>query len=188
MTDFFSLLGLPRRPGLDEAVLQENYLRLAASWHPDAPGGDVEKFRELQEARKTLLDPAARLRHLLGLEGQSEGEGPKYQPSGELFLSVAGVLDFSRRTLTKHLAAKSLIARAALAGELGEAGRKIQAARNIIAERRSVRLEQITRLDEFWPEKNFPLLAEICRELAFLGRWDKELKESMFRLETALPS
>ncbi len=185
MTDCFALLGLPRRPGLDETLLQETYLRLAAAWHPDAAEGDVEKFRDLQEARKTLFDPATRLRHLLALEGGGDDSGRKYQLPGELFLAVASVLDFSRKALAKHQAVNSRIARAALAGELAEAGRKIQNARSVIDERRNDRFRQIAHLDMAWPEINLALLAEICAELAFLGRWDKELKESLFRLQSA---
>lgn len=182
MTDCFALLGLPCRPGLDEAVLQKNYLSLAARWHPDAPEGDVAKFRDLQEARKTLADPAARLRHLLALEGGEGAASGGVQPPGDLFLEIAGALDAGKKTTASLQAARSAIARAALAGERIRAERRIEAASARVEERRGRLHERIVQSDVRWPEKNLPDLDAIGRELAFLSRWEGELRERLFLL------
>ena len=91
VTDCFALFGLPRRPALAAESLKEKYLQLAATSHPDSGSGDDEKFRTVQEAYQTLLDSAARLRHLLALEfGAWEKKSlPAHQ---DLFLKVGGSL------------------------------------------------------------------------------------------------
>lgn len=183
MTDFFALLGLPRRPGLDEDRLQETYLRLAAAWHPDSPAGDVKKFRDLQEGRKTLLDPAARLRHLLVLEGLESPSGGAFQPPSDLFLEVAGALDAAKKTTARLQAARSAIARASMAGERVTAERKVRRSMDAIAGCRSGCLSRIAECDAFWPEKNWPALEKIRNELVYLTRWEKELRERLFLLQ-----
>lgn len=182
MTDYFALLGLPRRPGLDEEALKENYLRLAAAWHPDAAGGAVEKFRDLQEARKTLLNPASRLRHLLALEGFEGRSGGSFQPPTDLFLEVAGVLDAAKKAVGKFETVHSAIARAAQAAEWVKLREKIARTMDAVTCRRTRRLKQIEEVDAAWPEKDLRLLEEISGELVFLNRWEKELREALFPL------
>jgi curved DNA-binding protein CbpA len=53
MEDAFSLLGLERRPLVDEEALKTSYLRLAVARHPDIAGA-VRRSFTLQEAYKTL--------------------------------------------------------------------------------------------------------------------------------------
>lgn len=181
MTDYFALLELPRRPGLDEEALKENYLRLAAAWHPDAVGGDVEKFRELQEARKVLLNPAARLRHLLALEGSAAGGN--FPPSSELFLEVAGALDGAKKITAGFQAARSSIARAGLAGSRVVAERQVARAAETVAGHTAACLARIAEMDAAWPEKNFPALEEIRARLVYLARWDAALQEALFGVQ-----
>ncbi len=183
MTDYFAVLGLPRRPGLEETVLQETYLRLAAAWHPDAAGGDLEKFRELQEARQTLLDPASRLRHLLALEGFIKPSDGSFQPSAELFLEVAGALDFVKKVSAKMLAAQSAIARASLSAECVQAGKRLGRVAQRVAERRADLRGQIAAIDAEWGKSSASSLEKIAAEWHFLSRWDEEIQEKRFLLE-----
>lgn len=183
MTDYFALVGLPRRPGLDETVLQETYLRLAALWHPDAPSGDGDKFRELQEARKTLLDPAARLRHLLEREGFENPPGTKSQPPADLFLEVAGALEAAKKLTVRLQGARSAIARASLARERAVTERMVGEVLNALSARRSDSLERISEHDACWPGKNLPDLDRIRHELLYLTRWENELRERLFLLK-----
>ena len=85
MEDAFSLFGLERRPLIDEAALKEKYLRLAAIRHPDLSGGNDEKFHLLQDAYKTLREPAARLRHLVELEFPGGGIQSESAPHTRAF-------------------------------------------------------------------------------------------------------
>jgi len=182
VTDFFALLGLPRRPAVDEGFLQERYLRLAAAWHPDGSDGDVEKFRELQEARKTLFDPAARLRHLLVLEGY-EGKDGGAHGAPELFLEVAGALDAVKRVRNRLTEARSAIGRAALEPERRRVEQQLLRVSDQIATAWNGALEQLGCEDARWPSSDLPQLERIGKKVVFLARWRKELREGLFSLQ-----
>jgi len=57
MTDFYTILGVPRTANVDE--IKRAYRRLASQHHPDK-GGDVKKFQEIEEAYRILSDPITR--------------------------------------------------------------------------------------------------------------------------------
>jgi molecular chaperone HscB len=76
VSDYFALLGQPRRPWLDADALKEAFHRLAAQVHPDRVASASptvraeanERFAELNAAYSTLRDIKLRLAHLLQLE------------------------------------------------------------------------------------------------------------------------
>jgi molecular chaperone HscB len=75
--DYFSFLGLPRKLNLDMADLEKRFRALSRQFHPDyfvnAPVGErrrsLEQSSYLNDAYRTLKNPAARLEYLLELEG-----------------------------------------------------------------------------------------------------------------------
>jgi molecular chaperone HscB len=75
--DFFELLGLPRRFEIDRDVLEDAYLAIASAVHPDrfatADLGQrrwaMERSARVNEAYRTLRDPAQRAEYLLQLAG-----------------------------------------------------------------------------------------------------------------------
>jgi len=75
--DFFSFLGLPRKLNLDMADFEQRYRALSRQFHPDyfynaAPAerrASLEKSSYLNDAYRTLRNPAARIEHLLAIEG-----------------------------------------------------------------------------------------------------------------------
>ena len=59
---YYDVLGLS--PGASESEIKAAYRRLAREFHPDSgTPGDVERFREVQEAYETLSDPEKRRRY-----------------------------------------------------------------------------------------------------------------------------
>jgi DnaJ-class molecular chaperone len=61
---YYETLGVP--PGASETEIKAAYRRLALRFHPDSgQPGDVERFREIQQAYETLSDPEKR-RHYDG--------------------------------------------------------------------------------------------------------------------------
>jgi len=74
--DFFTFLGLPRRLRIDQAGLEERFLKLSRMFHPDffqdsiTPERDISLVNaaRLNKAYCTLKDPTARAEYILELE------------------------------------------------------------------------------------------------------------------------
>ncbi len=90
--DHFTLLGLPRRYDLDEAELHRKFIALSRHAHPDFATGESDEVQELHlrisagvnDAYRTLKDPAARASYLLGLFGGKTSAEDKTVPGGFL--------------------------------------------------------------------------------------------------------
>jgi molecular chaperone HscB len=75
--DYFSFLGLPRRLNLEAPVLEERFRTLSRQFHPDyfynaTPAerrASLERSSYLNDAYRTLRQPAGRIEYLLKLEG-----------------------------------------------------------------------------------------------------------------------
>jgi molecular chaperone HscB len=75
--DYFSFLGLPRQLTIDPQELERNFRELSRKFHPDyyynAPPTErlasLERSSYLNDAYRTLRNPAARIEHLLAVEG-----------------------------------------------------------------------------------------------------------------------
>jgi molecular chaperone HscB len=91
--DYFSFFGLPRRLRLDPADLERRFRDLSRKFHPDyfhnaAPAerlASLERSSYLNDAYRALKNPAARIEHLLAIEGQptakAEGGAVAVPPS-----------------------------------------------------------------------------------------------------------
>lgn len=90
--DYFALLGLDRRFDLDSEQLHRNYLALNRHAHPDFHDNDNAEVRQLHlrvsanvnDAYRTLSDPAARAAYLLELLGGKSSADDKGVPEGFL--------------------------------------------------------------------------------------------------------
>jgi molecular chaperone HscB len=89
--DYFSFLGLPRKLGLGADDLEQRFRGLSRQFHPDyffnAPPAErrasLERSSYLNDAYRTLKQPAARVAYLLQLEGlaaRSPEEASKQVP------------------------------------------------------------------------------------------------------------
>jgi molecular chaperone HscB len=89
--DYFSFLGLPRKLGIDAGDLEQRFRGLSRQFHPDyyfnAPPAErrasLERSSYLNDAYRTLKQPAARVEYLLQLEGlaaRSPEEASKQVP------------------------------------------------------------------------------------------------------------
>jgi molecular chaperone HscB len=87
--DYFSFLGVPRRLNLDMQELERHFRELSRKFHPDyyynaSPTerlASLERSSYLNDAYRTLRNPAARIEHLLAIEGlpparSDESTGP----------------------------------------------------------------------------------------------------------------
>ncbi|MHC4982447.1 MAG: Fe-S protein assembly co-chaperone HscB [Planctomycetota bacterium] len=92
LTDYFTLLGLRRRFDLDESELHEKYVALSRYAHPDFHAGDADEVKQLHlrvsaalnDAYRTLKDPAGRAAYLLELLGGKSSAQDKSVPEGFL--------------------------------------------------------------------------------------------------------
>ena len=75
--DYFAFLGLPRRLAVDTSLLEQRFRELSRQSHPDYFYNASQKERleslerssYLNDAYRTLRNPAARIEHLLAVEG-----------------------------------------------------------------------------------------------------------------------
>ncbi|MFA5051067.1 MAG: molecular chaperone DnaJ [Patescibacteria group bacterium] len=56
--DYYKTLGVDK--GASEDEIKKAYRQAAQKYHPDKPGGNAEKFKEISEAYQTLSDPEKR--------------------------------------------------------------------------------------------------------------------------------
>ncbi len=82
MTDYYALLGIPRKLDLSLDVLQQRYYELSRELHPDRfmrkPEAEQQRALEmssaLNDAYRTLKDPLKRAMYVLAREGFDIGE------------------------------------------------------------------------------------------------------------------
>jgi molecular chaperone HscB len=75
--DYFSFLGLPRKLTIPAAELEQRFRELSRKFHPDyyynaSPAerlASLERSSYLNDAYRTLRNPASRIEHLLAIEG-----------------------------------------------------------------------------------------------------------------------
>jgi molecular chaperone HscB len=91
--DYFSFLGVPRRLGLDPQDLEQRFRDLSRKFHPDyfynaSPAerlASLERSSYLNDAYRTLRNHAARIEHLIAIEGlppaTSDEGGVKVPPA-----------------------------------------------------------------------------------------------------------
>src|SRR5581483_11880759 len=82
--DYFTFMGLPRRLGLDAADLEQRFRTLSRQFHPDyyynadaaERRASLERSSYLNDAYRTLRNPATRIEYLLKIEGLGP-QGPE---------------------------------------------------------------------------------------------------------------
>lgn len=74
---FYKILGLKRNATLDE--VRDAYKANALRLHPDKPGGDAVKFRELQKAYETLRDTNSRREYDQEMHDKMKAKGLGYR-------------------------------------------------------------------------------------------------------------
>lgn len=149
--DYFTFFGVPRRLTLDPADLERRFRELSRKFHPDyyynsAPAerlASLERSSYLNDAYRVLRNPAARIEHLLAIEGlppvKSEGDGnPKVPPAllEEVF-ELNEQLDEIRELRESG-------------GEAGEIRRRLESARAPIDRKRHEHERRIQELSAQW--------------------------------------
>jgi curved DNA-binding protein len=71
--DYYSKLGVNRNASADE--IKKAYRSMAMKYHPDR-GGDEKKFKEIEEAYRTLSDPQKKQMVDMGMDPNNQNESP----------------------------------------------------------------------------------------------------------------
>ena len=73
MKDYYKILGVGR--GASQEDIQKAFRTLAHQYHPDKKGGDVNKFKEVNEAYQILSNQQKRAQYDAGVDPRSAGAG-----------------------------------------------------------------------------------------------------------------
>jgi DnaJ-domain-containing protein 1 len=200
VTDYFALLGQPRRPWLEAEPLRERFLTLSTNVHPDRVhhlgeaerASAQEKYIELNAAYNCLREPRDRLRHLLELELGSLPKEIQAVPSelmdfamtiGEACRQADGLAGEKAGT-TSPLLKVQLFERSQACTE------KLQKLHQEILRRRESLVAELRELDRQWaggsgPSDRIPALqrlGELKHLLSYLDRWTSQIQERVARL------
>lgn len=206
MTDYFSLLGEPRRPWLDAETLKAKFLERSATAHPDRFHGASEaerdvagqRYAEYNAAYQCLREPRWRLLHLLELELGAKPKDIQRLPPGtmDLFVEVGqvcrdvdGFLE-RRRTVTSPMLQVRLFAQGM------EWTEKLQALQAKVSARVAQLDEELRGMNPSWDgattsdgetrRSALPLsrLEEVYRILSYAARWTEQLQERVVQLSS----
>ena len=206
MIDCFELLGVPRRPWLDEEALKSRFLELSGPVHPDrihgAPAAEREaatsKYADLNAAYNRLREPRDRLLHLLELEsGASPGDIQRIPPGTmDLFVEIGQTC----RDCDAFLASRSgspptspMLKLKAMREGLDWGGR-VDALRDQVLALRAQLTAELQAMNPVWEQAPgggdaarrgaLPLerLEQIYRSMSYVARWMSQLDERRVQL------
>ncbi|MCF7729430.1 MAG: DnaJ domain-containing protein [Chthoniobacterales bacterium] len=180
-SDPFALLELPRRPMVDLDLLDKNFSRLAATYHPDQQNGEAMMFQKILEATHLLRHPAKRLRLLAG-----EVTIAKKIPvaAEELFSSIVIALQRSAEVTTKYHAASGPLLKALLIKDLLKVRGELNASQESLHQWRCSLDQELQEMNLRWPQVSGEELLSLSYAFLTEQRWNHQLKEALFQINT----
>jgi curved DNA-binding protein CbpA len=205
MTDYFALLGLARRPGLDEQEIKSRFVELCAAVHPDRVKPEDKtratgQFALLNAAQRCLGETAARLRHLLELENGSAPADIEQVPadSVDLLVKVAQTCRQADAFIEKRRRESSPLLRLNSFEKGMEWTEALQNLQSTLRTREQTFSARLSGWNETWrlapaPEDParpaaLPLreLEQMYRAISFLARSQRQLQERIAQLTLEL--
>src|SRR5947209_7495091 len=198
MTDYYALLGLPRRPWIDPDLLKQKFLALTAEHHPDHAAIDPaenraaqEHYAELNAANACLRSPKDRLTHLLQLEEGSRPSELQNVP-GELmkvFMDVSDLCRAADKFLAQKREATSPLLKVQLFEQGQEVSEKVAALQAKLGASRDELIGRLKQVDRRWDgsvgtakASMLAELEELRRLFGFYDRWLAQLQERSVQL------
>jgi curved DNA-binding protein CbpA len=202
--DYFALLGQPRQPWLDSALLKAAFLQQSARLHPDRvqashpaeQAAATGRFAELNAAYHCLREPKERLLHLLELETGAPPANVQSVPADTMDLLME-TGDVCRQT-DLFLEAKGRAASPLLQAQLFEQTldwtSRLQALHERILLRRDQLLAELPAMNAAWnaaPPPSSPVragalplrrLEELGRTLSYIARCGGQIQERLAQL------
>lgn len=175
MDNFFKLLDLEQIAAIDLEILSAHHKKLAAKHHPDnSENNDDTQYRLINTAYETLRSPSKRLIHLMELEGiHYDKRGTVSDHLMDHFMSTAQILQDADAFLRKKSTTTSALGIALLEGQSQQLQELISKQINSIETEKSSTFEKASITEQ---------LSNVARDLAFLEKWQAQLKERYARL------
>ena len=176
MTDLFAVLGLPRSPWLDaEEIKQRHHALMAAEVSANSSP------TILNEARRTLQNPALRIRHFLALEFPDHQPTAQPQQDWDFFLQVGDATRQATELAARKSSLSHPLARAALQKEILNQRAALIVLKDEIEKRLTAADE---RLQAF--EKNPEVLQSLAEKFAFLQKNQNAVREALLTFDQGL--
>ncbi|MGH7993947.1 MAG: J domain-containing protein [Limisphaerales bacterium] len=198
MTDYFTLLGEPRRPWLDPDSLKQKFLARAANIHPDRVHNADEliktaanrHYAELNTAYHCLADPKSRLLHLLELELGAKPKDIQQIPPElvDLFTEVAAACRNTDNFLANKRKVTSPLLQVRLFEQAQERVEPLRTLQTTLAGLQDNLIEELKSLDASWVsptgERTVLLnrLEELYRLFGYFNRWSGQIQERIVQL------
>ncbi|HVU27968.1 MAG TPA: J domain-containing protein [Verrucomicrobiae bacterium] len=200
MTDYFALLGEPRRPWLDSDSLKKKFLALSAETHPDkilstdetVKAAATKKFAELNAAYNCLAEPKFRLLHLLELELGAKPKEIQQIPTvlADLFAEVAANCRNADNFLVEKAKTTSPLLQVQFFERAQEWIERLNSLQIKLNDLRGQLIDKLKSIDAKWMETNaeskrelLPQLEDIYRLLGYFNRWNNQIQERIVRLQ-----
>ncbi len=176
MTDLFAVLGLTRSPWLDAEELKHHHHALMAA---EASANSSPAI--LNEARRTLQNPALRIRHFLALEFPDHQPTNQPQQDWEFFLKIGQATRQAAELAARKSSLSHPLARAALQKEILNQRDTLLTLKEEIEKRLAAADE---RLQAF--KKNPEDLHSLAEEFAFLQKNQNAVREALLNFDQGL--
>lgn len=170
--DAFAIFGLKRSLSVESGEIREFFREKSKIAHPDA-GGDPEGFSLLQEAMSLLINPAARLRHWLEMEGiEGALRGSISSSLVNQFMEISAILQRADELIRERREASSQLAKAMTEARAQTCREELEGILEQLDREIEDRVDSFARIEcgeiDGW---------EVARELAFLEKWQGQVKE-----------
>jgi curved DNA-binding protein CbpA len=202
--DYFALLGQPRQPWLDPALLKAVFLEQSARLHPDrVQAGSAEektvatgRFAELNAAYNCLKEPKERVLHLLELETGAPPANVQSVPEGtmDLFMETGQICRKADQFLAAKERESSPLLQAQMFEQALEWTTRLQELQERIQLRGAQLLAELQEMNAAWnaappaisPTRagTLPLrrLEEMGRTFSYIARCDGQVRERLSQL------
>ena len=187
MTDFFEVVGLPRKAALEAEAVRAAFQARGAALHPDHACGEIDRaeksaaFQALQEAYAVLSSTPRRLRHLGELLGYSAPRSGVIEESlMPLFSRIHTLLQQADSLLAQKTQATSALSKALLTAPTLELESALAECAGELLERSRDLKDRLQAWDEAAPAVE--VLAGAGQEAAFLEKWELQIQQRRLRL------
>jgi curved DNA-binding protein CbpA len=204
MTDYFALLGEPRRPWIEPDALKVKFLTLSSNVHPDrfhaAPDAEKQaagvRYATLNTAWQCLRETKDRLLHLLELERGYKPEGIETVPADftSMFMEAGQFCQEVDKFLLEKSRASSPMLRVKMFNQGMEWTQRVNLLLPRLTTQRTALEAELKAMNPLWDaappvgypsrEASLPLekLEQVYRRWSYVARWIGQLQERVVQL------